>query len=78
MRYRAVRPPRRGAVILEAALVYPMVFLILLGLIVCGFGVFRFQEVASLSREASRYAAVHGSKYHQVTGKLILEQPAKV
>jgi hypothetical protein len=31
-------------------------------------GVFRYQEVASLARRASRYAAVHGTQYARDTG----------
>ncbi|MFL5240483.1 MAG: TadE/TadG family type IV pilus assembly protein [Gemmataceae bacterium] len=66
---KPVSKRRRGAVILESAVIYPLTFLIILGLLIGAMGVFRYQEVASLAREASRYASVHGSKYHQVTGK---------
>jgi Flp pilus assembly protein TadG len=67
--YRKVKQVRRGAVVLESAIVYPVVFLLILGLIIGGLGVFRYQEVASLAREASRYACVHGTRYAKVTGK---------
>jgi hypothetical protein len=40
----------------------------MMGLIIAGLGVFRYQQVASLAREAARYASVRGSKYQQVTG----------
>lgn len=60
---------RRGAVTVEAALIYPISFLLLLGLIIAGLGVFRYQEVASLAREGSRYASVHGDLYQQSTGQ---------
>src|SRR5262249_38934504 len=33
-----------------------------------GLGVFRFQEVASLAREAARYASVRGGDYQKETG----------
>ena len=39
-----------------------------LGFIIGVMGVFRYQEVATLSREASRYAAVHGKDYAKETG----------
>jgi len=54
---------RQGASIVEFAIVAPATFLILLGLIVGGLGVFRYQEVAHLAREASRYASTHGGDY---------------
>lgn len=54
-----------GAASLEFALVAPVVFLLLLGLIVGSFGVYRYLQVAALAREASRWAAVHGADYAQ-------------
>jgi hypothetical protein len=54
---------RRGAALVEFALVAPLVFLLLLGLIVGSFGVYRYLQVAALAREASRWAAVHGADY---------------
>jgi Flp pilus assembly protein TadG len=62
---------RRGAAVVEGALVFPVVFLFILGLIVGGMGVFRYQEVAHLAREASRYASLHGAKYAQDNGKAL-------
>ena len=69
MVYRPRKSPRRGALILECALVYPITFMIILGIIIGGLGVFRYQEVASLAREGSRYASLHGAAYQQNTGK---------
>jgi Flp pilus assembly protein TadG len=69
MLYGPRKSRRRGAVILECALVYPITFLLVFGLIIGGLGVFRYQEVASLAREASRYASLHGATYQQATGK---------
>ena len=60
---------RRGAVAVEAAVVYPVLFLLLLGVIVGGMGVFRYQLVAFLSREAARYAAVRGDDWQRETGQ---------
>jgi hypothetical protein len=48
--------------------VAPISFFLLTTLLVGGLGIFRYQEVASLARDASRYAAVHGSKYAAATG----------
>jgi Flp pilus assembly protein TadG len=66
MRLRS-RPHRRAALTIESALVYPLLFLLLFGLIVGGLGVFRYQQVALLAREASRYARVHGSSWASAT-----------
>jgi Flp pilus assembly protein TadG len=62
-------PRRRGTHAIECAVVFPLVFLLLFGLIVGALGVFRFQEVASLAREGSRYASVRGQQYQLMTGK---------
>jgi Flp pilus assembly protein TadG len=64
---RVKRHERRGVTAVECAIVYPPVLLLVIGLIVGALGVFRYQEVASLARRASRYAAVHGTQYAQDT-----------
>jgi Flp pilus assembly protein TadG len=69
MRCRRFDQVRRGSVVLESALIYPVVFVLILGLIIGGLGVFRYQEVAWLAREATRYASVHGTQYAKITGK---------
>lgn len=60
--------PRRGITIVESAVVYPTVLLLLIGLVVGAAGIMRFQEVASLARRAARYAATHGWQYAKDTG----------
>lgn len=67
MRYRP--QPRRGATVLECAVVYPVFLLLVIGLIVGGLGVFRYQEVAALAREGARYASVRGTRYEFSTGQ---------
>jgi Flp pilus assembly protein TadG len=54
---------RRGATAVEYAIIAPLLFLLIVGLIVGGLGVFRYQEVAHLAREGARYASVHGMEY---------------
>jgi Flp pilus assembly protein TadG len=66
-----VSPPpgrRRGAVILEFSLVFPVLFLLTLGTIVLSLGVSQYQTAASLAREGARWASVHGAEYQQTTG----------
>lgn len=52
------RHARRGTVLVESAVVYPVVFLIVVSIILLGTAVFRFQQVAHIAREASRWASV--------------------
>jgi hypothetical protein len=52
---------------LEVALVGSLTFVIILGLLIGGLGVFRYQQVAHLARDASRWASVHGTHYAKDT-----------
>ena len=52
-------PPRSGGTLVEMAVILPVVFLLIFGLIVGGIGIFHYQEVARLAREGARWAAVH-------------------
>jgi Flp pilus assembly protein TadG len=51
----------------EAAIVYPVLFALLIGLIVVGMGVFHHQQVAWQAREASRWASVRGLTWEKDT-----------
>lgn len=61
------RVPRRrpAASLIESAIVLPVAFVLILGVLVGGTGVFRYQETAHLARLTARYAAVHGGQYAQ-------------
>jgi Flp pilus assembly protein TadG len=59
---------RKGAALVEFAMVAPVFLLFVIGLVIGGLGVLRYQEVASLAREGARYASVHGKKYEGTTG----------
>lgn len=63
------REDRRGAATLEFALVASVALPLLLSMLVGGLGVFRYQEVAYIAREASRWSSVHGTQYALDTGK---------
>jgi Flp pilus assembly protein TadG len=54
--------------VVEFAIVAPVTLLLIIGIIVAGLGIFRYQTVAMMAREASRYASVHGSDYAAQTG----------
>jgi Flp pilus assembly protein TadG len=71
------RQPRRGVTLVECALIYPLTFMLILGILIGGLGMFRYQEVASLAREGARYASVRGAKYAQsVAGATAADQDA--
>jgi len=51
--------------VLEAAIVLPVVMMLILGTFSTAMGVYYYQLVATLAREGARYASVHGSQYVQ-------------
>src|SRR5947207_2599832 len=54
---------RRGATALECAMVCPVAVLLLMGTLLLGLGVFRYEQLQLLAREGARYASVHGPLY---------------
>lgn len=60
---------REGVTVLECAVVFPLLIILVVGLIIAGVGVFRYQEVAALAREGARWASVRGQSYQFFTGK---------
>jgi Flp pilus assembly protein TadG len=62
---RALPCPRRGATVVECAIVLPLTFFLLFALVVGAMGIFRYQEVATLAREGARYASTHGYQYRK-------------
>lgn len=62
---RTPNPPRRGIQAVEAAIVLPVVMMLILGTCSTAMGVYYYQLVATLAREGARYASVHGSQYAQ-------------
>lgn len=59
---------RTGATTVEFAVVAPVAFLLLLAELVGGLGIYRYNQVAHLAREGSRWASVRGAQYAQDTG----------
>jgi Flp pilus assembly protein TadG len=55
--------------VVESGIVLLVTLLLVLGGVVAGLGVFRYQQLASLAREAARYASVRGGKYQQENGQ---------
>jgi Flp pilus assembly protein TadG len=63
MLLRTAQKPRRGTHAVEAAFVYPVTFMLMIGILVCGMGIFRYQEISHWSHQAARWAACHGGQY---------------
>jgi Flp pilus assembly protein TadG len=57
------RPDRRGISVVECAVVYPVTIMLIMGTVIVGLGVFRYQQLQSLAREGARYASVRGPAY---------------
>lgn len=60
---RLRHPLRPASTMVEFAVVGSATFVILLGLLIGGLGVFRYQQVARLARDASRWASTRGTQY---------------
>ena len=60
--------PRAGFAATESVLVLPVLSAVILGTVIGGYGIFRYQQIALLAREGARYASVHGGQYQQETG----------
>jgi Flp pilus assembly protein TadG len=54
---------RRGAVMVETAVVLPLTVGLFLGTTVAGLGVHRYNQLAYLARQGSRWASVRGPQY---------------
>jgi Flp pilus assembly protein TadG len=69
MRRNTMQNQRRGAAAVEFAIAAPILFFLVLAIMIGSQGVFRYHQVASLAREGSRWASVHGGQYEQETGQ---------
>jgi Flp pilus assembly protein TadG len=68
MLLRSSRFRRPGRSLAELALVYPVLAMLVLGVVIVAMGVFRYQQVASVARAGARWASVHGGQYASETG----------
>jgi hypothetical protein len=57
---------RRGATIVEMAIVGPLAFLMVIGLMIGCLGIFRYNQVAALAHEGARWAAVRGRNFEKI------------
>jgi Flp pilus assembly protein TadG len=58
-------PTRRSAATaVEMAVIAPVFVFLLFALVIGGLGIFRYNQVSHLARQAARYACVHGNDYH--------------
>jgi hypothetical protein len=63
MLYKPKTGRRRGATVVEAAFVLPVVLFFIIALMLGGLEVFKFQEAYHIARETARFASVHGNQY---------------
>jgi Flp pilus assembly protein TadG len=59
---------RDATTAVECAFILPITFVLLFGLVIGAMGVFRYEEVAALARQATRYASTHGHQYRKDAG----------
>src|SRR5262245_16809235 len=69
MHPKSTRCPRRAAMAVEAAVVYPVVMLLFAALVLGGVAVFRYEQVACQAREAARLASVRGVNWQVETNQ---------
>jgi Flp pilus assembly protein TadG len=63
---------RSGSVLIEVAMIIPiMVLIVAMAADVVG-GVFRYHQIVTQAREAARYASVHAGTYAKETGQAIV------
>lgn len=63
--------PRRGTHVVECAVIYPVTFFFIFAIIFGAMGIFRYQEMATFAREATRYGSTHGAQYRKDAGQSI-------
>jgi Flp pilus assembly protein TadG len=61
---RSKRSGRNGVTTVELAIIGPITFFLVIALLIGGMAIYRYQQVAHLAREGSRYASTHGGQYH--------------
>ena len=66
MRLSRRRHARRGAAVVEMAIVGPVAFLMVIGLMIGCLGIFRYNQVAALAHEGARWAAVRGRNFEKI------------
>src|SRR5579884_3088125 len=67
---RRFAPRRRGSVATESVVVVPVLLTLIFAILIGGYGIFRYQQIALLAREGARYASVHGGQYQLETGNV--------
>ena len=63
MRHSSRIEKRRAASVIEAVVVLPITLALVLGILIGGIGIARYQQVAYVARETARFASVHGGRY---------------
>lgn len=71
MRKSPLSRRRPGATIVESAIVLPVTFLLILGLVIGASGIYQYNQVMYLAQETARFAATHGGTYATENAALI-------
>ncbi|HEY3163921.1 MAG TPA: TadE family protein [Candidatus Limnocylindrales bacterium] len=58
---RRTHPKSRGQALAEFAIVFPIAFIVIMGIVVFGLFVFYQQQLTNVAREAARFAAIHSA-----------------
>jgi Flp pilus assembly protein TadG len=65
------RPTRRGSTLVESALIYPVLFLLVAAIVLLGTAVFRSQQVCHAAREGARYASAEDTIYSNAVSPIV-------
>ena len=60
---------RKGASLIEVAIIIPVMIVLVALAVDLSMGVFRYQQVSTLARASSRYASVHAGQYAAESGQ---------
>lgn len=70
------RPLRKAATMIEVAIIIPLMILLIAIAVDVVSGVYRYHQVATLSRMGARYASVHAGQYEEETGNPVVTETA--
>jgi hypothetical protein len=69
---------RRGQTLVETALVLPLFLTVICGILTFGIWIFYEQQIATVAREAARYAAVHSASSNCPVGGWLAPAPGAI
>jgi Flp pilus assembly protein TadG len=76
--YRRLRPQQEGAVIIEFALLAPVLIAMMLGILQLGFAVQNYNAVRNVSADVARYALIQYTTGHPLTNDAVIAQAESI